>query len=912
MSVRGAALTSAMAIVVAFALAGCKKREPQESPVAPEPLPIEVSGCALLVRGACVLPDDGKIRVFVPLSKRGGDRIDVKFLRAPPIITNGGTLVSLAVPASEREVIVTRTSVDGSRALARLELTSSPRPGWFKNAQDLRQQGKLDEADALARPALTAESVGDRASAEGLLARIELRRGNLTEAERLFRSAIEHDASAGFDSERVDDALALVFMLHKRGRQYAEARKVLRELVPALERYPDGKAREPLYRAQVEWEVGDTRAAGSLLDEAIERANRIGATSIARAARQVRGMVACTAGTRSACLTALVEADRELEGTKDATACERAEVAISLGFAALEEFEVTHADPRVKGKAIGAEDERGLSLLDAGCPDKYMRAVAAEHLALAAIYKKDLETAKKRLAEAKEAAPEPRIPDAIFWLDVEARIAELEEKIDDALALQRRARLLAESSALRAQAWRATTAVGRLLEAKGAKYEAIDTYRAAEAIVDEIIALVPFGEGRAGAAKDSAESMQRLAALLLEQKRDKEALDVVRQARARLVRSLDVVSALLALPQSARESWDARVAEYRVARDKVDEEAASDWKLSEDALRLARTERAQKLIELRASLNGALDVLAVAPAASAPPNLPVQETTLAFAHVGKDRAAVGFVVEQGRVRSFPLGEVVVNASRPALAEKLLAPAAAELDRATRVRVLADDATFGVDVHALPFHEVPLVMRVPVVYGVDLDDRGKRRPEQEGDAIIVADPTGDLPSARAEGEKLGRAIPRSVVVTGREATATRVRAAIDGARLFHYAGHGSFKGRDGAESSLPLAQNSALTFGDILALPHAPTLVVLSGCETGRREGVDQEASASLAEAFLVAGSVIVVAPVRVIPDRDASEIAPVVDGDAESGDLAVQLARAQQAAIKRGGTGWEAFRAFVR
>src|SRR6185437_8624526 len=106
----------------------------------------------------------------------------------------------------------------------------------------------------------------------------------------------------------------------------------------------------------------------------------------------------------------------------------------------------------------------------------------------------------------------------------------------------------------------------------------------------------------------------------------------------------------------------------------------------------------------------------------------------------------------------------------------------------------------------------------------------------GRAVVVADPTESLPDARREGEDAAaayRAARDAQLVAGADATRARVLAAIDGAGLLHFAGHGTYAGVDGWDSALRLARGDRLAVGDVLALPHAPAVVVLSGCETGR-------------------------------------------------------------------------------
>jgi cellulose synthase operon protein C len=916
----------ALAALVVAALAFACKR-PSPPPPRDLPLAVELSGCeavvALEADGAagaagCALGEARRVRMLIPGSggrveiAAGDALLDAQLARS----VAGAELFTVVIPGDVRSLEVRRIGPLEQRSVATVSFVPSPRPSWYAAAQKLRQEGKLDEAEARARGATAASSLVERAASEGILARIALRRGEIDESTSRFRAAIALDEQAGLISDRADDAFALAFVLHQRARCYAEARQVLDELGPRLVAYPDGRAREPLYRAQLAWESGDTRSAARDLHLAVERAERLGAEGIARAARQVRAMVACTAGSARACVTALREADRELErGGEGATACERAEVVISLGFAELEHAE---ASGEASSSRLGEADERGLRLLDQGCPDPYMRAVALEHLAMAAVRKGDVEGAKTRLREAKSFAPVPRIGDAIMWLDIEGRIRELEGVHAAALDAFERARALARGAALRTQEWRALVARGRVLEAAGRPDAALVAHREAETVLDDVVRRVPFGEGRASAVADGGESSRRAAGILIARQRPIEALEVIRRARSRLVRSLAISAEVAALDGASRARWDRAVAEYRDARAAVDEEAADDWQKSRPALDAALLLRTAKLDTLRARLDDAMLLLGGARGAPLPA-VPEEETLLAFARVGPYRDVVGFVSQGGTTRTFAVGPLARGLAPSVLGGALLGGASAEIERATRLRIITDDALAWIDVHALPLAGRPLVARAPVVYAADVASAsGSQAPSARAVALVVADPTGDLPSARTEGAAVvARLAPHydARALVGRDATSPRVRAGLSTASLFHYAGHGVFRGREGAESALPLAQGGALTLGDVFTLGRVPAEIVLSGCEAGRPQGDDDEGAANMALAFLVAGARSVIAPVRVVDDRAAGALAAELhhSEDAEGfGDLPARLRSAQLRAARDGRPGWEAFRAFVR
>ena len=918
--------------------AACTKRTPTALP--DEPLAVLVSGCAALVveqpgaPPACTPGTDGHLRLWVPCES--GDRVELDPPAAAPTPKNvaGGRLFTITSPERAQTIRVRRTGPTDKHASYTQVLAARPRPSWFDEAQSLRQKGELDPAEARATTALASPTATeeDRALAEGLLARIALRRGKVDDADRHFRAAIELDQRTGRISDRADDAFALVFMLHQRSRHYPEARRVLDEVANDLGAYPDGRAREPLYRAQVAWEAGDTRGALRLLAMAIERADQLGAEGIARAARQVRGMVMCNAGTTESCVATLRGAERELGNAHGVTACERAELALGLGYAELEVAQNSGA--ATDAAHAGDSDLRALALLENGCPDTYLRTVALEHLALAEALNGRPREAEARLALARAQTPEPRISDALFWNDVEARIALLDHEPARALAAFDMERARATAAQRDGELWRALVGRGRVLEGLGKTSDALEAYRAADDVIEDAIAAVPFGEGRSSVSAESRDGTNRAAALLSKLGRDKEALDVVRRARSRLVRSLAHSEQVAALAGADRDRWERAIADYRSAREQLDGEAAGDWKKARPALEAAIADRKTRLSRLRATLDDAMAVVGAAKSARALPALPSDELVLAYVDLGHTTGAVGFAVEGGKVRSFRLGADPHDPHDPrdprdprdppsTMAtlprDGLLAPVAGEIARATRIRLFVDGAFAAIDVHALTWGDAPLVAHAPVVYGLDLGPASRAGAGNGGRAaLVVSDPTGDLPSSRDEGNAALVQLAKHYdarKLTGTEATAAHVRDALPGLAFLHYAGHGVFAGREGAESALPLAQGSALTVGDVLALRGAPERVVLSGCEAGRQLGARDEGAAGIASAFLVAGAIEVVAPVRVVDDRAASALSRDLHAalDADGGrDLAAALQAAQLRSFREGRLGWEAFRVFAR
>jgi CHAT domain-containing protein len=187
----------------------------------------------------------------------------------------------------------------------------------------------------------------------------------------------------------------------------------------------------------------------------------------------------------------------------------------------------------------------------------------------------------------------------------------------------------------------------------------------------------------------------------------------------------------------------------------------------------------------------------------------------------------------------------------------------------RVLLITNDLASGLPWEMLasdrttPAIDAGLVRRIAV--------SGTRRSAQRAQAqpfvraLLIVDPTGNLPGAVAEGEAVvealrGRPDVELTVLRGAEADRARVVAELASGHydVLHYAGHASFDVREPGHSGLRLADGRFVA-ADLAAA--APRLVVLSACESARVR-VDDEADAppatgtidqALAEALLRAG-----------------------------------------------------------
>ena len=138
-------------------------------------------------------------------------------------------------------------------------------------------------------------------------------------------------------------------------------------------------------------------------------------------------------------------------------------------------------------------------------------------------------------------------------------------------------------------------------------------------------------------------------------------------------------------------------------------------------------------------------------------------------------------------------------------------------------------------------------------------------------MVVGDPDLDLVRARAEARAVAALLPGASLLLGQQATRSELLAALPGASLLHFAGHGKLRADSPWEAHLSLAAADRLTLADLLVSRPEVGLVVLNGCETGRRLTLSRHETIGLPEAFLAAGARSVVASDRPLRDDEASE-----------------------------------------
>lgn len=803
--------------------------------------------------------------------------------RALPAVgeeVKGGRRFLLPIPPGLSPLTVRLRQPDGSRDPAwSLSLAPPEVPAWYSETREqrllqIRKAAPRKEQGLLLRQlALIARSQGQDDRAAGYL-----------------REGIAIDHEQGLLSGEIEKQVWLARIHLDHGR-FTAARQALSLQLPA-QAPADAKYQVSYNQALVADRVGNYRSALDQLRKAADLAERVGMATYRWDAEQVLARFLQDLGRSKEALELFA---RLRNDPHPQSPCDMGNLLTNEAWTRLFAQEEQAGDPTpilLEAKLVFDQN---------GCLPS-QRLNARLNLALAHQQAKRWPEARQALEEARPLLSGANLRERLWWLDLEGRAAIAENRPQDALGLYGELAEVAERAQSLAGRFRAAFGRARVHLALGRREEAIKDLARADHIIDEESWHVPVHEGRESFVAQREEVTRWYLQLLLDAGRLQEALALTRRARSRLLRQLAVRDRLAQLNDSDQQRWDRALSSYWELRDSVDRQAAREWQVAEDQVKSARESLASKVSEARRDLDRALADLG-APRES--PLSPPKPGEVILAYHPLPRGWVGFAAHPDgiEVTKFDLPDL---GDPEAQARSLLAPFLRVLDRAERVRVLPYGPLQSVDFHALSVNGEPLLARSLVVYSLDLPALSSPRPAGRHSVLLVADPEGNLPEARLEAGMVAAAIRKwgpgwtLKRLDGTDAVAKTVREELPGANLFHYAGHGTFRGLAGWDSVLPLADGSHLNLGDLLVLRPAPAWVVLSACDAGRASEQVPGEGIGLARAFLLAGSQAVVAATRPVQDRAARDLlGEMYRGWQPGADLPQQLRRVQSACLRR-------------
>lgn len=435
--------------------------------------------------------------------------------------------------------------------------------------------------------------------------------------------------------------------------------------------------------------------------------------------------------------------------------------------------------------------------------------------------------------------------------------------------------------------WREQVRLGELLSKGGDQPGALAALELAEQRLDRLVRMqAVVGVARTATADRYLEGTTELVSLLVDQGQHERAFCVAREARAR---RRSAAAGLDALPKGQREAMREKIRVYHEHKRRAEQTQTLIDARPRAQEPILRHDASRAVEEANALVDEVVEALMLATASPrcdglvppAPGELlvglyPCEDEWLLFAQGEHETSAAA-------VPAPTPAELVAG---PSALGRLLAPIAGALAGATSVRVLADREAELVDVHSIPLDGRPLLARLPVTYGVELPVLEPPADQDPPRALLLADPTGTLMSAKAEVEMIARELVDArweVAVPRTSAAEASSELSLSGYTLLHYAAHTATNedevrvwapypaGEAGRLPHLQVGPKARLEVHDILARRPVPPVAFLAGCKTGL---VELDAgSTSLALAFLLADGQQVVASRENVDDAVGLEIA---------------------------------------
>lgn len=863
-----------------------------------EVTPIELAGCAAVSRGpVCEIDPGASIRLWIG-DPSGDVEVAIDGARATPafVPARGGRRAEIAIPAGSKE-IVARV---GWRSL-RVAVASRETSDEIRSAEKLRAEGKLDDAAAsLARVPLSV-SPAIALAKKRLAARLAFDRRDAAKGLAMLRETAIEALALGRVSDEHDDRFARAAKLIDVSRSFAEARAELDALASARgpdRAYSKGVIEAAYYRARIEVETGDLRAALRSLDEVEEGMERLGLGDYTIAVRSERAGILSAFGRYE---EAISERRKIVESLpQGAPPCRRARAANNLGWTL------------IRASAAGASAADPIAVLEeavpvarSGCP--LGLGYLLTNLAIALYDRDRTADAEVALQQARDGSRSSSVEDAVWWRLVDAGIALKKRSFRDALT--RYEELSAMSRALMLPEATFLSALGEAeaLAAMDRADDAARAYEKADRYLDAWSRAIPFGEGKdTFLAQYQRATSLRVGFLVREAKRAagsrreallREASIAARSGPARLARAFAWVDRVGSLPADRRARWEAAIAEYRAARAALEASVAGDWRRAPSVAAGRSEERAR----LRSALDRALAEIGEGPsnALIEPPEPAPGELILAA--TSTKEGWVAFAITRDRI----VHRALDRADRASIEAAVITSFAAEIRAVTRVRLPAHGAL------ALVAPQAIAEPRAIVTYGAELPRHEAAAGATK--ALVITDPTEDAPHTRESAGAIATSLAHKgwavTRVEGERATFEAVREALEqpGVGLVHYGGHAETRGLDDIDAALLLAGDRRFTSADVLALARVPEVVVLAACEGGGK--ANKPGVMGLAQAFLIKGARVVIASFERVPDEAAARFAASFSARAApSFDPAEQLR-----AVQTGGdAAWATFRALVR
>jgi tetratricopeptide (TPR) repeat protein len=882
-------------LLVGVLLVGCS--DEAEEPVittatAAVPTPhVEHIGCEEIEAEVCVLPPDPSsliVWVDVPASTHVDVLIDGIASDHQRTEAEGGLRITVPL-AAEPEMLELRGVDPPWTQSWSLPLVRRPEPPAMTRARALAVKSELAAASRELETALPSATPRERVLIIDFLRRLFWNLGDPTRALALAIEEAELARKQGLPRAEAEAASMAAFLLADVQQDFVAARRWIERLrvhAPAL---PEARINVSYQSGVISRRTGDITAALRELETALRTAERFGNPRVT----EVALFLAVALGELGRGDEARKAASRSLEFARVLPCNAQARQLNTVGYVqlVLAEQGLDHDPPEEL-----FEEALQRVAPDGACPEAALEADVHIGLAMAELERDEPEEALRQLETIEEMPPtlEP-------WAEeIRARAGLLTGRWElvPAIGMQPDPMLPLH---LR---WAAFERQAMVLERFGAFDAALTMHREAEDLLEDAVTSIGIDVGAELFLAGRSASARALVSALVDAGREDEAFCRARIARSRALRRLDRAARLDRASEEVRSGWDDAVLAYVSTRQRHASEAARDWELSATERTHVEARRAEETRAVTSRLDAALTVLGTRRGPTTCDDL----TPLR----ADEQTLLVFPVDDAWLLLLADAKGVIATVRAEPGEHVLDGLADHI-AAQRIRVLPTGESWRVPFHALPFRGGALVDVASVSYGLDLPD--VEREAAGGHALVVSDPSADLPLARQEADavehrlrELGWPVD---VRRGDAATRSAIADALAGARLLHYAGHGVHRGMAGWGAALVLPDGDELAVADVLALPAVPRNVVLSGCETGQTSAGTIDGGMSLGRAFALAGAQSVVITDARVDDAVARRVGEGLYADAEL-DLVAGLRRVQLELRRDGVEQWNAFRVLIR
>lgn len=884
-------------------LASCSREVPDSlQEKAASPLQVKVAGCETWSGdSACVV---GTVPLWVWVS--GNENFALELDGAQQILqptpTPAGQLYELQVPSTARELRL----VAARRPVFELKLAPSLRPAWYWEVVNLANGGARPAAEEL----VSRQAESQAAWKLFFQARFAHRRGERGEAARLAKQGAELWIAADLPGYAINDFAFASRMLIDESR-YAKSRQSLDAAGRVLESTA-GWSAEPVrlhflvehQRAALAHLTGDVRTSLASLDALnLLREGKLLTNEESSDFGQLRAIVLVQLGR-------FAEAAEMLDGLRS----------LGLEPADTADLDLNRGWTAVLARRAGQDDKDPRPFLEEAWSYYSHSGLGGQkfnaqiNLAAAAVLEGRLEEAETHLRLAFPFRKAAKASERFVFDELQARLLLLRGQPQAALERFNELDIEANLRHLPGASWQAQIGKAEAMAALGQRAAAAEAYERAARIESHELLFIPLDKGRETFLAQRERTIRQHLDLLLADGQRQEAFDLVRRRRSQSLAMLRRDERLASLDPAQREDWDRAAENYRRRQAELERNAdeSADLPFGENR----RSRSAVQSAELSAILDESLAKLGRRDLPFE--RRPARPGELVLAFFPRASSWLVFVQDDRGHIGLEEQEVPPGGDLESVAAELLARVAPQIHASEKLRILP----WGdLDFHALPFEGRPLLATKTVVYGVDAGGGAEDETPGELRAVLVGDPGSNLASSGKEIDFARKILAgqsgievEEPLIGKDQALAPAVRAALERADYFHFAGHGEFS-HEGSQSRLSL-RGGDLKAGDVFTFKKVPALVLLSSCSVGRSARASGVEGLGLAYAFILAGSRQVVAATREVNDKDtAALIEAFYENLFERPgriDLATALHRAQIKVSQEdpSSDSWKAFRAF--